>query len=194
MKSKICGVTTEADASLCESLGADFIGLNFADISPRVIDVNRAKSIASTLTNAKSIGIFVEQSTEEIEHIAKEVGLWGVQFYSDLEREMPGFVTIKALRVRDPRTIGVMAVGRCDYYLLDAYSDSAMGGTGKTFDWSLLPPNLDRVFLAGGIKAENIRFAMDTRPFAIDVCSGVESSPGVKDERKLRRLFEEIRA
>ncbi len=192
MKVKICGITNVEDALLAESFGADFVGLIFARSSPRAVDRERARRIVEALSTAKPVGVFVEQSIAEVEEIARDVGLYGVQLYRRPSRPARGVRTIRAIRVRDRRSFASMRSGAADYFLLDAHNGRAMGGTGLSFDWSLLPDRLNRVFLAGGIGPANVRLAAKHRPFAVDVCSGVESEPGIKDAAKLRRLFEEI--
>ncbi len=194
MKIKICGITSVSDARMAESLGADYVGIIFAKASPRCVDVPAAVDIAASLSSARLVGVFVEHSLAEIEKIAAQVGLHAVQLYHPPERPPQGAVYILAIRVRDRSSLKAMESSVPDYYLTDAHGERAMGGTGQTFEWSLLPRQLDKVFLSGGIDAGNVRRARTLNPYAIDVCSGVESRPGIKDLGKLEQFFEEARA
>jgi phosphoribosylanthranilate isomerase len=194
MKVKICGITNIDDALMAEELGADYIGLIFAAESPRAVSVAQARAMAPALRRARLVGVFVRQTLSEVERIAAEVPLDAVQHYRRYRRPPRGALSIRALRVRDRRALTAIERSPCDFVLLDAHVDGAMGGTGGAFDWSLLPRRLDRVFLAGGIGPENVRAAAALRPFAVDVCSRVERCPGTKDPAKLRRLFEEFRS
>ena len=194
MKIKICGITSAADARLAESLGADYVGIIFAKASPRCVDVPVALDIAASLTSARLVGVFVEHSVAEIEQTVQRVGLHAVQLYRQPERRPESTVYILAIRVRDRSSLQTLESSVPDYFLTDAHVERAMGGTGQTFEWSLLPRQLDKVFLSGGIDAGNAREARRLNPYAIDVCSGVESRPGVKDPGKLEQFFEEARA
>ncbi|MCZ6654300.1 MAG: phosphoribosylanthranilate isomerase [Planctomycetota bacterium] len=194
MKIKICGITSAADARMAESLGADYVGIIFAKASPRCVDLPAAVAIAAGLATVRLVGVFVEQSVDEIERIVERVGLHAVQLYHPPERPPEGAVYILAIRVRDRSSLQAMESSVPDYFLTDAHHEQAMGGTGQTFEWSLLPRQLDKVFLSGGIDADNVRGARQLNPYAIDVCSGVESRPGIKDQGKLEQFFEEARA
>ena len=194
MKIKICGITSSGDARMAESLGADYVGIIFAKASPRCVDIPAAVDIAASLATARLVGVFVEHSVAEIEKIVERVGLHAVQLYRQPERRPEGTVYILAIRVRDQSSLQAMESSVPDYFLTDAHVERAMGGTGQTFEWSLLPRQLDKVFLSGGIDAGNARRARRLNPYAIDVCSGVESRPGVKDQGKLEQFFEEARA
>jgi len=194
VKIKICGITSAGDARMAESLGADYIGIIFAKASPRCVDIATAVEIAASLASARLVGVFVEHSVAEIERIVDRVGLHAVQLYRQPERPPQGTVYILAIRVRDRSSLHAMESSVPDFFLTDAHVERAMGGTGQTFEWSLLPRQLDKVFLSGGIGAGNVRGARQLSPYAIDVCSSVESRPGVKDQGKLERFFEEARA
>ena len=194
MKIKICGITSAGDARMAESLGADYVGIIFAKASPRCVDIPTAVDIAASLASARLVGVFVEHSVAEIDRIVERVGLHAVQLYCQPERRPEGAVYILAIRVRDRSSLRAMESSVPDYFLTDAHHEQAMGGTGQTFEWSLLQRQLDKVFLSGGIDADNVRRARRLNPYAIDVCSGVESRPGIKDQVKLEQFFEEARA
>lgn len=190
---KICGITRIEDALLAEELGADFIGLIFTRPSPRCITPGQAREITSRLTRAKAVGVFVEQNFEETLAIAKTAGLAGIQHYSLPEKKPAPYFCIYAQAVQGVVDDTVFQHPVPDYILLDTYSVRQHGGTGRSFDWSLIPPaHHHRIFIAGGIGPHNIAAALALRPYAIDLSSGVEDSPGIKSHEKLNHLFAEI--
>ena len=180
---KICGITSWADAKRAVAAGADMLGFNFYSGSPRFISVSAAKRIVSRLPRGvQAIGIFVNDDPEDMEDIATIVGLHGIQLHGDespeqVERLARRWAVIKAFRVRRgfrPATLGRYA--KAYAFLLDGFSRTAWGGTGKTFDWSVArrARRYGRIFLAGGITPENITQAIaEAKPYAVDVCSGV---------------------
>ncbi len=193
MKVKICGITRVGDAQLAERLGADFIGVIFAEQSPRRVDLATATQIGVSLTSARLVGVFVEQDVAQVEEIARRVGLAAVQLYRPPPRRPANVDYIQAIRVRGSDSFKAMDSLAPDYFLVDHYDDRIMGGTGQAFDWSLLPAQLDKVFLSGGISEANARRACELEPFALDVCSSIEREPGIKDPAKLERFFQEVR-
>jgi len=180
-KIKICGITREEDAALAVELGADFLGFIFVPESPRYVTPERARAISGSCS-ATTVGVFRGSTIDEIRRTAEIAGIDMVQLHGDLHAlDLP---TIHAFHVKDvlPDTNTT-----ADYILFDTG-----GGTGRTFDWSLLATyaRTKPFFLAGGITPDNVADAIErTRPFAIDVASGVERAPGVKDHDKLRALF-----
>jgi phosphoribosylanthranilate isomerase len=204
VKVKVCGVTDPANALAAVELGADYLGLNFYPGSPRFVDVGRALEIAGAVAGrVPLVGVFVNTSAAEVEEIAGRVGLDLVQFSGD---EGPETVApfagraIKAFRTGAlpgrEEIAGYGAVwGLLWGVLIDAPHGSLYGGTGKAWDYGSLGEGApERLFLAGGLGPDNARRAVESaRPFAIDVCSRVESAPGVKDLELLRRLFLEVR-
>lgn len=197
---KICGITRAEDAQLCASLGADFIGFVFARSSPRCLTPERAAEIVAALdpsSRPRIVGVFRDERPHEIARIARLVPLDFAQLHgdeSDADVAAIGIPAIKALRVHDTLP-EADAFPSAPWLLFDTW-DPRGGGSGRTFDWSLLA-RYDRsrpFFLAGGINPENVGSATATsRPHAIDVSSGVESAPGIKDAAKLRLLFERVR-
>lgn len=201
---KICGVITPADALLCAGAGAVMIGLNFSPQSKRCITPERGAKIVGAareqFPRLRFVGIFVDQESRLVQTIADELALDAVQLHGS---ESPRYVSdlkvrfvIKALRVSGPPDFSAY---RCDAILLDSWSTKEPGGTGKTFPWSIaaaLRPQVARLILAGGLTSANVDEAIRAvRPFAVDVCSGVESAPGRKDEAKVRafvRAVEEL--
>ncbi len=203
VKVKICGVTTPADALAAVELGADYLGLNFFRASPRYVEPGRAFEIAEAVRGrfpgVTLVGVFVNSPRAEVEDIAGRVGLDLLQFHGD---EEPGFVApfapraLKAFRTGGPPGSQELAAWSEVWgILIDAPHDARYGGTGATWDYGTVSPATPgRLFLAGGLGPGNARRAIESvRPYAIDVCSGVESRPGIKDRELLRRLFQEVR-
>lgn len=204
VKVKICGVIDPGNARAAVDLGADFLGLNFCTASPRHVDPVRAREIADAVRGRVSlVGVFVNAAPEEIAETVARVGLDLVQLSGD---EGPAEVApfagraIKVFRGGgDPGAAALAAYGDAWGLLFDAPHGKLYGGTGVPWSYEAvaqvvrrLPPDR-RVFVAGGIGPDNVRQAIAaSRPFAVDVCSRVESAPGIKDPELLRRLFEEV--
>jgi phosphoribosylanthranilate isomerase len=196
MKVKICGLTREEDAVFAAERGADFLGMIFVAASPRFIDIARASSIARAVDGSRSklVGVFRDSPVAEVRDIVKRVGLDFVQLHggeSDAEIVEIGVPVIKTFMVSDtpPDTT---KHPHAQWILFD----SGGGGTERRFDWSLLAAyeRQQPFLLAGGITPENVAAAISlVRPDAIDVASGVESAPGVKDHAKIERLIERAR-
>lgn len=193
---KICGITNWADAKLAIDAGADALGFNFYAKSPRRISVSHAREIVRHLPKSVSaVGIFVDSSAAEILRIARTVKLGIVQLHGDesprtveqLARRLP---VIKAFRVGPSFHMKMLEKYRgAAAFLLDGFDSKLYGGTGKRFDWSIArqATRFAPVILAGGLTMQNARKAIRAaRPFAMDVCSGVEAFPGKKDGRKIR--------
>jgi phosphoribosylanthranilate isomerase len=199
---KICGITNEADALYCAEAGADFLGFIFVESSPRHIEPEKAGEIARRLretTNApKIVGVFQDASADYIREIRNVVLIDFVQLHgseSDDDIRDLGMPAIKTLHVGDslPDT---HAYPEAAWLLFDTFDERRAGGTGKRFDWSLLATyeRSKPFFLSGGLTPDNVVAAVSmVRPDAIDVASGVEASPGVKDHDKVARLFERVR-
>ena len=191
---KICGVVDPENARLAVELGAGFLGLNFYPRSPRFVEVERAREIASAIHGlpVRLVGVFVNRPAPEIEEIESEVGLDLIQLSGDETAvPFPGR-TIKAFRGTD----GTDRWADAWAWLFDAPHASLYGGTGTAWNFQSVAgiAGERRVFVAGGIGPDNVRQAIAaSRPFAVDVCSRVESAPGIKDPELLRRLFEEVR-
>lgn len=205
VKVKICGITNWTDARRACEAGADFLGFNFYPRSPRYIAPAKARVIVARLPRAvASVGIFVNEQEADLVHIAKAVGLKYVQLHGDetpaavsrLRRSLPAVKIIKAIRVRNAfRTAQAARFRSAAAILLDGFDARSRGGTGKTFDWSLVAgaKGRTRIFLAGGLAPGNVADAIEAvRPYAIDVCSGVESSPGKKDFAKIKMLMQAV--
>jgi len=199
---KICGLTREEDAIEAARLGADFLGLIFVPSSPRFVEPERAGAIAAAVREAghapKFVGVFHDASADYMHEIASIVGLDLFQLHgSEADDDIAALQTpvIKTLRVGDTlpdtRTTPTAA-----WLLFDTYDERRIGGTGRRFDWSLLAmyERNKPFFLSGGLNSDNVVAAISlVRPDAIDVSSGVEAEPGVKDHAKLAKLFERVR-
>ncbi len=197
-KIKICGITREEDAQLCAELGADYLGFIFVPSSKRYIDPERAAEIASAVKGPKYVGVFRDEALETIHRITHRVGLDVIQFHgteTDEDIHTLGLPSMKAVRVGEtlPDT---NAYPSADWLLFDTFDERREGGTGRAFDWSLLSlySRSKPFFLAGGLAPDNIAAAISlVRPDGVDISSGVESEPGVKDAEKLRILFDRVR-
>jgi phosphoribosylanthranilate isomerase len=196
VKVKICGVRTVDDASAAVRHGADFIGLNFHPPSPRSVSVEEAITIAAAVDGTPLVGVFVDASRGRVEEVAGRVGLWGLQFHGD---EPPAWCrgwdrpTIKAIRARPGVDLpGLAAAYATDYILLDSFVAGLPGGTGVALDPAAargLP--VDRLFVAGGLRADTVAQVVRLlRPFAVDVASGVEREPGIKDHDEIARFID----
>jgi len=197
---KICGITNGEDAHCAVELGADALGFVFYPESPRYVSPPKVRDIVAKLPPfVTPIGVFVDEAEQRVEDVLAETGIQVVQLHGD---EPPhcceGFdvKVIKAFRVQedfDPVELGAY---RVDAYLLDAYDERRMGGTGRTFNWDLALPakGYGRIILSGGLNPDNVGRAIEiVRPYGVDVSSGVEREPGRKDLGKLRAFMLEVR-
>ena len=194
---KICGITNLADAQVAVEAGADALGFNFYEKSPRYVPIAAAAEISRALPPfTLRVGVFVNPAGEQVQRALAECGLNLLQFHGD---EPPEFCTqfrlmsMKAFRIRDAGSLKELSKYRTDAWLLDAYASDAFGGTGEKFNWNLAieaqKPGKP-VFLAGGLTPENVGAAVwQVHPFGVDVSSGVESSPGRKDRAKVRAFI-----
>ncbi len=199
---KICGLTREEDALLCAEHGADFLGFIFVPSSPRHVEPERAAEIASKVREREVppsiVGVFRDSSVGYIGEIAALVGLDLVQLQGsepDEDVRSLGLPVIKTYRVGEslPDTT---AHSSAQWVLFDTYDERRAGGTGRRFDWSLLSnyPRTKPFFLSGGLSPDNVGAAISlVRPDGIDLSSGVEAEPGIKDHAKVARFFERIR-
>ncbi len=200
IKVKICGITNIEDAQAAFEMGADMLGFNFCPQSPRFVRPEVAIGIIRKLpTFIDNVGVFVNAPLEQIKAVAESGYLNWIQLHGDETPEFCSKVhfsnirTIKAVRVKSEQDIQDAKSYYTYAVLLDAFSSDAYGGTGKTFDWSLIKGLPKRIFLAGGITPDNVAEAIGTGVYGIDICSGIELSPGKKDHEKMRRLFDVIR-
>lgn len=195
---KICGITTEAAAQQALKSGADCIGFVFAP-SKRQISPEDAARISATLPpTLKKVGVFVNESKENMIEIAEQVGLDVIQLHgdesADLAKQLP-YEVIKAFQMKK-ESIHLIGSYPCDYYLLDSPIGAYRGGNGTAFDWNLVTDTeLDprKVILAGGLTPENVGQAIVTaKPAGVDVSSGVETD-GKKDLAKIKKFIMETK-
>ena len=206
-KVKICGITNLEDAKFAVQAGANYLGFNFYEKSPRYISPLDAQVIIRQLpATCEYIGVFVNHSREEINHIAKQASLTGLQFHGDENldfcKNWDSYTTIKAIRVSETTTqqelLDYSSV--CDFLLLDAYNKNSYGGTGEQIKNVLLekilsPDILKRTFLAGGLNPNNVRnMLICYQPFAVDTASGIEQTPKIKDKNKILEFIKQIKA
>ena len=200
MRVKVCGITRREDAELAVDLGAAAIGLVFWPGSPRCIGSDRAKEIVDSLPAfVTPVGVFVDQPREFVEEIAAMVGLGAVQLHGSETvaycRGIRGPIirAIALAETTDPMSVNAWPPDVT--VLLDAHDPERHGGTGRTVDWTAAArvAAMRRAILSGGLRADNVAAALDlVRPYAIDVSSGVESRPGVKDSGRMRAFFQAV--
>ncbi|MBI2353724.1 MAG: phosphoribosylanthranilate isomerase [Deltaproteobacteria bacterium] len=196
IKVKICGITNLEDALVAIEAGADALGFVFHPKSPRHLFPEQAAAIISQLPPfVQTVGLFVDESLETVNETAAQCGLDIVQLHGD---ETPGFCAavgrrvIKAFRVKEITCLEPMQGYRVSACLLDAWSPTAHGGTGLTFNWEIAAcaAQAGRIILAGGLRPENVADAVrQVRPYGVDVSSGVESSPGRKAADRVREFI-----
>jgi phosphoribosylanthranilate isomerase len=190
---KICGVTSIADAGMAVNAGADMIGLIFYPPSPRYVTPEQAGAIVASLpADLPAVGVFVNESFETLTQVVRQSGVSRVQLHGDespdLCRRLP-WHCIKALRFTDQVQPEMMADYPVDAFLIEGFHGALYGGGGVKADWQRVASlhGYGRIILAGGLTPDNVQEAIDTvRPYAVDVCSGVEAMPGKKDAAKVR--------
>ena len=199
---KICGITRRDDALAAARLGAHAVGLVFCARSPRNVSIAAAQEVVAALPPfVMAVGLFVDAAARDIEAVLSEVRLDLLQFHGDETAAFCarfGVPFIKAARVRPGLDLiqYVRDYGAARGLLLDAFVDGTHGGTGTAFDWSLIPPDLPLpIVLSGGLNPANVSDAIRrVSPWAVDVSSGVESSPGIKDPQKIAAFMKEVRS
>jgi phosphoribosylanthranilate isomerase len=201
---KFCGITSVADAELAVSLGAWAIGLILWPQSKRACDPAEGIRISNAVRRkVEVVGVFVNQSLDEITALADMLHLSIVQLHGDegpsFAREIArrtGCKVIKAQSVRLASDVVAVQAFRTDFHLLDTHRDGLRGGTGETFDWTMLARRTSSVplILSGGLTPDNVAEAIAAvHPFAVDVASGTEASPGVKDPEKMKAFAAAVR-
>ena len=199
---KICGITRLEDAEAAVALGAGALGFVFWPKSPRYVDPERARTIVAALPPfIATVGVFVDQTARLVNGVAARVGLSAVQLHGDEPVDILGEIerpVVKAMALHASTTAEEADAWPSRVRLLiDAHDPDQRGGTGRTVDWKRAAAVAARrpVLLAGGLNAANVADAIQTvKPFGIDVSSGVESSPGIKDHTRLRALFDAVAA
>ncbi len=198
---KICGVTRVEQALACVELGADAIGVNFIASSPRRVDIATGAAIVRAVGDrALAVGVVAGLSLDAMRALRDETGVGCLQLQGhESAKEVAALLphAYKAVRVGGAADVAVAASMPGDYVLVDAKHGDALGGTGRTFDWSLVATlaSRRRLVLAGGLRPENVADAIAAvGPYCVDVASGVESTPGLKDLERVKSFIERVRA
>ena len=197
---KICGNTNVEDVKLAASLGADYLGMIFAE-SKRKIDLVTAKGLIAALPHfGNFVGVFYNQPKQEVQATAKKLGLRILQFHGDEPALYcrsfidQGYQVIKTFRIKDAMSLKRLDEYNVTAFLFDTFSKDEKGGSGKTFDWNLIedrPFVHEKLFLAGGLNPQNVKAAIEKiRPYAVDVASGVEVRAGKKDPALLEAFIQ----
>lgn len=196
---KICGITNLDDALAAVSFGADALGFVFYPKSPRLVSQQAAAAIISKLPPfVARVGVFVDEQMERVKTIMEECNLDYVQLHGS---ERPEFCralgkrVIKTLRVKNESVLQQLSEYTVPAFLLDAYKPGIPGGTGQTFNWDIAAraARSATVILSGGLTPQNVAQAIATvKPYAVDVSSGTEASPGKKDHAKMRAFVEAV--
>ena len=201
---KFCGMTRATDARFAAELGAAYVGAIFAG-GPRLITADHARRMFDGVEGLRRVGVFGAQSSDEIARTAETAKLDVIQLHADPTptylaevKRKTGLETWAAIRVANRLEHSQLKAltSYADAILLDARSDGALGGTGRSFDWSLIPSEREaRLVLAGGLTPAIVGEAIArVRPDVVDVSSGVESAPGVKDPQLMRAFVDAVRA
>jgi phosphoribosylanthranilate isomerase len=197
---KICGITRPEDAKAVVDAGADAIGLVFYPPSPRAVSIQQAQEVVADVPAFVTVtALFVNPSVEEVQSVLDGVRIDLIQFHGDEDDDFCrqfGHPYIKALRVRQASDVVALCLRfpSALAVLLDSYKPGVPGGTGETFDWSLVPETPPKpIILAGGLDPDNINHAIDVvHPFALDVSGGVEAAKGIKDHGKITKFVNEV--
>jgi len=201
-KIKICGITNKRDAIAAVELGIDMMGFVFYNGSKRYVEPKIVRDIANELPPfVAKVGVFVDLDKNKVLEIAEECALDMLQFHGD---EAPDYCAgfkdsykvIKAFRIKDRSSLKGINDYNADFYMLDAYSSKEKGGTGENFDWKIVESFefLKPVILSGGLTPDNVRDAIEKlSPYGVDVSSGVETSPGKKDQDFMKKFVENVR-
>ena len=204
-KIKFCGISTFEDGELAVAAGAWAIGLIFWPSSPRRAGFDAAAEIAAGVKRRVEVtGVFVNATLDHVAETADAVGLTMLQLHGDEgpaycaeAARRTGCKVMKAVRVRSGADVQALAPFHTDYHLLDSFTAGVPGGTGETFAWEIARGHRGRVpiVLSGGLTPDNVGEAIAAvHPFAVDVASGVERSPGIKDPEKLQAFAAAVRA
>ena len=201
VKVKVCGMTSLKDALVAVEGGADAVGFIFYKKSPRSVTMKTVREIVLELPPfVDTVGVFVDETAEQVNKIADYCNLDIIQLHGD---ESPTYCkkirrkVIKAFRIKDMQSVKKISNFQVSGFLLDTFSEKMHGGTGKVFDWNLALPakKFGPVIMAGGLTPNNVQQAVrQIRPYGVDVCSGVESEPGIKDHKKVRAFLKNANA
>lgn len=186
---KICGVRNIADAQFCESIGVDFIGLNFIPTSKRHIDLQTGIKICGSVRNIKTVGIFLNQPIDYVNSVAQQLDLHYIQLAGDEDVrtiKQCNRPVIKTISIRQKNDLKPLAgfIPHVAYFIIDGPNP----GSGETFSWDILGRLSVPYFIAGGINASNVvRAVSETHPLGVDIASGIESN-GIPDQNKIEEI------
>ena len=197
---KICGITRPEDANAVVDAGADAIGLVFYPPSPRAVSIEQAQNVVADVPAFVTVtALFVNPTVEQVQSVLDSVRIDLIQFHGDEDDDFCrqfGHPYIKALRVRQASDVVALCLRfpSALAVLLDSYKPGVPGGTGETFDWSLVPATPPKpIILAGGLDPDNVNHAIDVvRPYAVDVSGGVEAGKGIKEHGKITKFVNEV--
>jgi len=204
-KVKICGLTTLEDARFAAGALADYLGFIFYPDSPRYVDPAKAGAIINWIEGPQKVGVFVNQPLDDVNSIAKQTGIDLVQLHGNESPEYCDLIdqpVIKVFHITEDKTADDLKeeldpyLSVADHFLFDTKADGLWGGTGKVFDWNILNELKEDkpFFLSGGLNPKNVKQAIETvQPTAVDLSSGLENSPGLKDFDKVEDFFEVMR-
>ena len=198
---KMCGMTNTEDLGKAVYYGASAVGFIFYKKSPRYISPSKVRKLVEGLPpGITPVGVFVNARERQVKDICKLTRINTVQFHGDEDvaycKRFTDKKVIKAFRVNEFFAFKSVMKYRVDAYLFDTYHDEAYGGTGKTFDWEVLKQfKFNKpVILSGGLTPSNVAQAIETvQPFMVDVCSGIEKEPGIKNPRLIREFFAQVK-
>ena len=189
---KICGITCLEDALAAVDAGADALGFNFYPASPRFATIEKvARIVQKVPQDTLRVGVFVDAGVHEIARIVREAGLDLAQVHGD-----PSGLTVRFWQALSagPDLKAKMSSGKAEAFLIDTPAGAQRGGTGRSFDWSLVRDLPGKIVLAGGLGPDNVAEAIrQVRPWGVDACSRLESAPGRKDAAKVRALVQAVR-
>jgi phosphoribosylanthranilate isomerase len=199
-KIKICGIKNLQDAIFAVDYGADAIGFVFAK-SIRKVSKEKARAIVRKLPPfVTTVGLFVNETAEDIEAACRYCGLDAIQLHGNeppnIINELKDFKTIKAFRIQNERDIIPIKKYKPNAILLDGYSENQMGGTGTSFDWKIVKKLKTSIpiIVAGGLTHLNVSQAIKiVNPYGVDVSSGVESTPGQKDKKLIKKFIDAVK-
>ncbi|MBU0505407.1 MAG: phosphoribosylanthranilate isomerase [bacterium] len=198
---KICGITNVDDAIDALELGADYLGFNFYSKSPRFLTYEKFDEILSEVPySIGKVGVFVNEDVQTVIDVATHYELGFLQFHGE---ETPEYCNqfarpyIRAMRPQKESDLDVMASYDADFFLIDSYVQNAFGGTGVVSNWDLAKAAKEKhanIMLSGGLNPDNVELAVcSVRPYAVDVCSGVEEKPGKKSYRKMEEFIKIVK-
>jgi phosphoribosylanthranilate isomerase len=210
---KICGITNLADGRAAIAAGADLLGFNFYRPSPRFVEPQDARTMIDALRpdikkvsrTVTMVGVFANEPAESVVRIAEETRIAAIQLHGDesvefcrkLKTLLPDRFLVKVIRASGAAVTERAAEYDVDAIMLDSFDAELRGGTGRTVDWTLARHTgeaVPRLFLAGGLSLENVREAIDAvQPYAVDACSALESSPGLKDPERMNAFVRAVR-